>query len=100
MMKLDSLASRLRAFLGRMAIAAIVAVAFPADVSAAAASLIELVEHGKKHQGKLEAKGSGVCWLMGRDGKLSPFEIGQIESIRSIGPRFRELSVAELRDQL
>jgi Protein of unknown function (DUF1570) len=64
------------------------------------ASLLEVSVHGQKLMGKLEAKGSNACWLMERDGKLSFLEINQIDSIRTAAPRFREFSLAELRDQL
>jgi hypothetical protein len=67
---------------------------------AASASLLEVTHDGQKFQGKLEAKSSHVCWLMGRDGQLAPFQINQIDSIRTAAPRFREFSLAELRDQL
>jgi Protein of unknown function (DUF1570) len=63
-------------------------------------SLLEISVHGQKLLGKLEAKGSNACWLLERDGKLSFLEINQIESIRTAAPRFREFSLAELRDQL
>jgi hypothetical protein len=63
-------------------------------------SLMEVSVHGQKLLGKLEAKGSNACWLMERDGKLSFLEINQIDSIRTAAPRFREFSLAELRDQL
>ena len=56
--------------------------------------------HGQKLLGKLEAKGSNACWLLERDGKLSFLEINEIDSIRTAAPRFREFSLAELRDQL
>lgn len=63
-------------------------------------SLLELSENGQKHQGKLEARGANSCWLMGRDGSLAAFDIRQVDSIRTVSPRFREYSLAELRDQL
>jgi hypothetical protein len=65
-----------------------------------APSLLELSVHGQKLLGKLEAKGSNACWFIERDGKLSFLEINQIDSIRTVAPRFREFSLAELRDQL
>jgi hypothetical protein len=68
--------------------------------SAAPPSLLELTEDGKQFEGKLEAKSRNACWLMGRDGQLTPFEISHIESVRTIADRFREYSSAELRDQL
>ena len=66
----------------------------------AAPSLLEVSVHGQKLLGKLEAKGSNACWLLERDGKLSFLEINEIDSIRTAAPRFREFSLAELRDQL
>lgn len=68
--------------------------------TAANPSLLEVTRHGEKFLGKLEAKSSNLCWLMERDGQLAPFEINQIDSIRTAAPRFREFSLAELRDQL
>ena len=68
--------------------------------AAASPSLLEVTHHGQKHLGKLEAKSANMCWLMERDGRLAQFEISQIDSIRTAAPRFREYSLAELRDQL
>jgi hypothetical protein len=85
--------------MGWAALAGLLALAATPSV-AATPSLLELVQKGTKHQGRLVAKGSDVCWLMGRDGRLSEFAIDEIDSVHTIAPRFREWSPAELRDQL
>jgi len=86
-------------FVGRFLLA--VAAALGAQpVLAAAPSLIEVTEGGKQFEGKLEAKSRDACWLMGRDGQLSGFEISHVDSVRTVSPRFREFSAAELRDHL
>jgi len=86
---------------GRWALlAGAVFLSFAQATEAGSVSLLEVTSHGQKFQGRLEAKNSRVCWLMGRDGQLAPFEINQIDSIRTVAPRFRAFSLAELRDQL
>jgi len=81
-------------------LAGAIILSFSQAAEAASVSLLEVTHQGQKFQGKLEAKSSHVCWLMGRDGRLAPFEINQIDSIRTAAPRFREFSLAEQRDQL
>jgi len=83
-----------------LACAAAVVISSAQAVAATNPSLLEVTLQGQKFLGKLEAKSSNLCWLMERDGKLLPFEISQIDSIRTAAPRFREFSLAELRDQL
>ncbi len=83
-----------------IALAGALLLSFAQAAVAAAPSLLEITRQGQKYLGKLEAKSSNVCWLMERDGQLTPFEIKQIDSIRTAAPRFREFSLAELRDQL
>jgi hypothetical protein len=86
-------------FVGRFLL--VVAAALGAEpLLAAAPSLIELTEGGKQFEGKLEAKSRDACWLMGRDGQLSEFEINRLDSVRTISSKFREFSAAELRDHL
>jgi hypothetical protein len=84
----------------RPLLAIAVVLSFTPALEAGNVSLLEVTHQGQKFQGKLEAKSSNVCWLMGRDGQLAPFEINQIDSIRTVAPRFRAFSLAELRDQL
>ena len=92
-------------FCGRARRTVLVAVAvcatagFP-SATAGGASLLAVSQKGHTCEGKLEAKSANVCWLMGRDGQLSPVEIKAIESVRTIAPHFREYTAAELRDQL
>jgi hypothetical protein len=81
-------------------LAAIAVLTSLSPAGAGAPSLLEVIEHGKKHEGKLQAKSANSCWLMGRDGRLAEVPIKGIDSIRTIGARFRQYSLAELRDQL
>jgi uncharacterized protein DUF1570 len=69
-------------------------------IFAGSSSLLEVTWHGEKLLGKLEAKGSNACWLLQRDGQLSFIPINEIDSIRTVGPKFREFSLADLRDEL
>ncbi len=59
------------------------------SVNAGTSSLLEVTWHGEKLLGKLEAKGSNACWLLQRDGQLSFIPINEIDSIRTVGPKFR-----------
>jgi Protein of unknown function (DUF1570) len=70
------------------------------NVRAASPSLLEVTREGHAYLGKLEAKGSNACWLMERDGQLDFLEFSQIDSIRTVAPKFHEFSLAEMRDQL
>lgn len=75
-------------------------VAFAPGALASGPSLLEVTRHGEKFLGRLEAKSANVCWLLARDGQLAPFQISQIDALRTAAPRFHEFSLAELRDQL
>jgi hypothetical protein len=72
----------------------------PQWAAAAAPKLVELTQDGKQFEGKVEAKSPNACWLMARDGQLRPFELSQVESVRTIADHFHEFTSAELRDQL
>src|SRR5580698_7924866 len=73
---------------------------FAGRIFAGSSSLLEVTWHGEKLLGKLEAKGSNACWLLQRDGQLSFIPINEIDSIRTVAPKFREMSLADLRDEL
>lgn len=69
-----------------------------AFVEAAPPSLLEATADGKAYRGKLVGRDDKVCWLMGRDGRLTKLDIEKISKIEVASPAFRAHTGAELRD--
>lgn len=63
-------------------------------------ALLELVEDGQIHRGRLEAKNRDVCWLLDRDGRLQRVALQSVEKFETVSPRFRPLTAAELRNRM
>lgn len=63
-------------------------------------ALIELTVGDTTYRGVSVAHNNALCWLVGRDGELQRIELRDVTGYRTIAPRFRSMTTAELRDEL
>lgn len=81
-----------------LTIAGVLYAGFFLPVPAIGESLLQATTDEGLFTGKLVARDAQVCWLMGRDGRLGRLDIDRIKKIEAVAPKFRQHTIAELRD--
>lgn len=63
-------------------------------------ALLELKIGKERLEGRIAAHNDETCWLLRRDGRLAAFRTDDVSDFHEIEPRFRPMSMLDLRDQL
>ncbi|MBS0205493.1 MAG: DUF1570 domain-containing protein [Planctomycetes bacterium] len=63
-------------------------------------ALLELKIGTERLEGRIAAHNDDTCWLLRRDGRLASFRTDDVTDYHEIEPRFRPMSMLDLRDQL
>ena len=77
-----------------------VAVCMSTSAWARTPALLELKTKDKTYRGKLVAHNQNFCWLMAQDGRLNYLDLANVAEHRTVVPRFRCFSTAEIRNRV